>query len=368
MPSALVYIGGVNRGIGYVANAAGEGIAAFEVDLETGAATAIGVTKGIDNPTFVAMAPDGARLVAVSEVDGWHEGLVTLYGVEPASGALRYINKQPTRGDYTCHAGFDPAGHFVGIANYGGQPVSERPNRSFVIYALDDELSPPRAEVSHEGQGPVAGRQSRPHAHCVRWSANGRFLVVSDLGVDRLMVYRFDAATGGLTLAHEVAMQPGAGPRHVQFHPTLPVLYCVNELNSTLATLAFDAESGALEHIAAASTLPEGGHVGNSCSALAVSMTGGHVYVGNRGHDSIACFAIDSSSGAARLGSITPSDGLVPRDIAFDPSGRVLAVANQESDEVVLFRADPVSGALTALPHRIAVGSPTAISFHPKLR
>lgn len=368
MPSALVYIGGVNRGIGYVANAAGEGIAAFSLDLETGKAIPLGITKGIDNPTFVAMAPDGANLVAVSEVDGWHEGIVTAYRVDRESGALGYLNKQPTRGDHTCHAGFDPSGRYVGIANYGGLPVAERPNKSFVIYAMDEELSVPRAEVAHHGQGPNTERQSRPHAHCVRWSPDGRFLIVADLGIDRLMVYRFDAGSGTVTLQHEVAMKPGAGPRHVAFHPTLPVLYCVNELSSTLVTMAFDSASGALAAIGAVSTLPAGGHAGNSCSALAVGRTGAHVYVGNRGHDSIACMAIDPHTGKASFQSTTPAEGAVPRDIAFDPSGSILAVANQESNEVALFRHDPGTGVLTALPHKISVGSPTVISFHPQLR
>ncbi len=368
MPSALVYIGGVNRGIGYVANAAGEGIAAFTLDLETGETTSLGVTQGIENPTFVAMAPDGTNLVAVSEVEGWHEGLVTAYRVDAESGVLRYLNKQPTRGDYTCHAGFDPSGRYVGIANYGGLPVTERPNRSFAIYALDDELSSPQAEVTHQGQGPRAERQSRPHAHCVRWSPDGRFLVIADLGIDRLMVYRFDADSGAVILQHEVAMQPGAGPRHVAFHPALPVLYCVNELDCTLVTMAFDKHSGALEPTSSASTLPEGGHAGNSCSALAISQSGRHVYVGNRGHDSVACLAIEPQSGKASFQETNPTGGAVPRDIAFDPSGSILAVANQESDEVALFRQDPETGALTALSHKFKVGSPTSIAFHPKLR
>jgi 6-phosphogluconolactonase len=368
MPSALVYIGGVNRGIGYVANAAAEGIAAFEIDLDSGASRALGVTRGIDNPTYLALSPDGGTLVAVSEVDGWHEGVVSCYRVDPSNGVLRYCNKQPSRGDYTCHTGFDPTGRFVGVANYGGMPITELPNRSFALYTVDEELSPPCAQVTHAGQGADAIRQTRPHAHCVRWSPDGRFLIVSDLGIDRLVVYRFDAVKGAVEPHGEVALTPGAGPRHVLFHPSLPILYCVNELDGTLVTMAFDAASGNLRPLATASTLPEAGYSGNACSALAISKTGDHVYVGNRGHDSVACLVTDTATGIASFQSTTPSGGSVPRDIAFDPSGTTLAVANQESDHVALFRRDASTGALSALGPGIDVGSPTVIAFHPELR
>ncbi len=368
MPKALLYIGGVNRGIGYVAAPAGEGIAAFLLDLDTGAAEPLGVTRGIDNPTFVAVSPDGRRLAAVSEVDGWHEGTLTAYDIDAASGALRYINKQPTRGDYTCHVGFHPSSRFLGTANYGGLPITERPNRSFALYPLGDELGAPSAEVTHQGSGPVSGRQDRPHAHCVRWTPDARFVVISDLGIDRLRIYRFDAANGSVSEHGEVALPPGAGPRHVQFHPTLPVLYCVNELDCTLATLAFDADAGTLQFIEAVSTLPEGGHKGNSCSAIAVAADGSHVYVANRGHDSVARFAIDPSTGTARFLGTTPCGGRVPRDMAFDPSGTLLVVANQESDRLGLFRYRADTGALEPLPHSVAVGTPTAVAFHPQLR
>ncbi|HEV7344608.1 MAG TPA: lactonase family protein [Devosia sp.] len=369
MPSALFYLGGVNREIGYVAKPAAEGIAAFLLDLDTGAARPLDVTKGIDNPTFVAVSPDGRMLAAVSEVGDWNEGLVTAYEIDPTSGALRYCNKQPTGGAHSCHIGFHPSAHHLGVANYGGLPPIERPNRSFSLYPLTgDTLGAPSAAVTHRGQGGDAERQSRPHAHCVRWSPDGRFVVVADLGIDRLLVYRFDAESGGVEPHGEVALKAGAGPRHVQFHPSLPVLYCVNELDCTLANIAYDAKAGALELIATGSTLARDGHADSSCSAIAITRDGKHLYVGNRGDDSIARFSLDPRDGTATLLGTTPAGGRVPRDLALDPSGTILAVANQESDQVRLFRYRAESGDLEAIGMPIAAGSPTAIAFHPQLR
>ena len=369
MASVLLYVGGVNRGIGYVAKAAGEGIAAFRLDLETGRANQVGVTKGIDNPTFVAVAPGGLSLAAVSEVDGWHEGLITAYALDADTGALRYLNKQPTRGDYTCHLGFDRSGQYVGVANFGGLPVTEKPNRSFVIYPRSDdgELGAPCAEITHHGSGADPKRQSRPHAHCIGWTPDNRFVIVSDLGIDRLMVYRFDAISGAVEAHGEIGLSAGAGPRHYIFHRSLPVLYCVNEIDCTLSTLSFDAEAGTAQIVSMVSTLPLEGHPGNSCSAIDMAAGGRHIYVGNRGHDSIARFVLDAETGEATLLGTTPAGGHIPRDFAFDPTGTVLAVANQESDCVTLFRYRPDSGDLDAIDPPIRVGSPTGIAFHPKL-
>lgn len=370
MASALLYVGGVNRGIGYVANPSGEGIAAFELDLDSGEARALGVTRGIDNPTFIAVAPDGASLAAVSEVEGWHEGLITVYEINAATGSLRYLNKQPTRGDYTCHVGFCTSGRYVGVANYGGQPVTAVPNRSFVIYPLypDGSLGPPCAEITHTGTGANTARQARPHAHCVRWTPDARFVIVADLGIDRLLIYRFDEKTGSVSPHGEAVLASGAGPRHFRFHPVWPVLYCANELDCTLSTLSFDAAAGTLSVTDTVSTLPLGRHAGNSCSGIDIAAGGRHVYVGNRGHDSIARFGVDSGTGIASFLGTTPAGGRVPRDIAFDPSGTVLAVANQDSDCVTLLRYQPETGDLDAVGPPIPVGSPTAIAFHPHLR
>lgn len=365
MSRTLLFVGSSNRQLPYFATANGKGIAAFFIDPDTGASTPAGVREGIDNPTYLAVTADGRTLCATSEVLGWNEGTITAYAIDAASGALAYIDKQPTRGDIAAHLSFDATGRYVAVANYSVAPVTERPNQAVVVYPLaaDGEIRPPVAEVAHHGSGPDPARQERPHAHCVLFTPDNRFLVVADLGIDRLLVYRFDARTGSLALHGETVLPPGSGPRHIAFHPSLPCLYAVNELGSSVASLFFDRDAGSLALLTTGLTVPEAALGHNHCSALKVAPGGRHLFVGNRGHDSIARFDIDPQSGVATFATTTPSGGRTPRDFAFDPSGRCLAVANQDSDNVVLLRYHEASGALTPLGQPIPTGTPTAIAF-----
>ncbi|HTJ59191.1 MAG TPA: lactonase family protein [Devosiaceae bacterium] len=361
---SLLFVGGSNRGLPYVANTSGKGIAAFRVDVETGAAEPLGVTEGIDNPTFLAVTPDGRFLCAVSEVEGWNEGTITAYAIDVATGGLTYINKQPTRGDTTAHLGFDATGRFVASVNYTVMSMTVRPNRSVAVHpmAADGELGPLVAEVAHEGRGPDPARQARPHAHCARWTPDNRFVVVADLGIDKLITYAFDAASGKLAPHGELALPPGSGPRHFAFHPTLPFAYLINELASTVASLAFDAAGGKFQLLGIDSAIDPATSVKNYASAIKVAPGGRHLFAGNRGEDSLARFDIDPASGIARRAAATPT-GKIPRDFDFAPGGNCLAVGNQGSDSVSLFRYYPEDGRLTPLGNPIAVGSPTAIAW-----
>jgi len=358
-------VGSCNRPLPYFATANGQGIAAFGFDERTGAATPAGITTGIDNPTFLAIDPRGATVNATSEVLDWNEGTVTAYAINRQTGALEYINKHPTRGSIAAQMSFDKTGRFALAANYGAGPMTQRPNRSLVVYPRqpDGELGSPVAEAAHEGHGPDAARQDRPHAHCVLATPDNRFLVVADLGIDRLVVYRFDAASGAIARHAEAVLPAGSGPRHFVFHPTLPRAYVVNELTSTVATLAFDAAAGSLEVVAVAATVPEAALAHNHCSEIRVAVDGRRLYVGNRGHDSLSRFAIDGASGIPSLVDAVPSGGKTPRHFAFDPSGKFLAVANQDSDCIALFSVDPVDGALRPLPDSVMTGTPTAVAF-----
>jgi 6-phosphogluconolactonase len=368
MPSALFYVGCVNRPIGYVKKVAGKGISAYRLDLETGTAQFLGLTEGIDNPTFVDVAPDGKSLSAISEVAGWNEGDISAYAIDYNSGALTYLSKQPTRGDGPTHNSHDASGRFAAIANYSGLPAEARPNQSVAIYPRDPDgtLRPPVSEARHHGTGPDTARQERPHAHCIRWTPDNRFVVVADLGIDRLVIYRFDEDSGALTRHGETVLPPGSGPRHFRFHPSLPFAYLVNELSCTLVSLRFDAQAGTFEILASEPTTPQPVQ-GNSGSAIDIAAGGQHLYVGNRGDDSIAGFSIDQSTGIAHRIGNTPCGGHVPRDFAFDPTGQILVVANQESDVLSLFRYVPASGALEPFGTPIPSGSPTAIAFHPQI-
>jgi 6-phosphogluconolactonase len=362
----IMYVGCRNRLAGSGDSARGEGIAAFTFDTANGWLVALATTGGIDNPTFLAISPDGRHLYATSEVVGWDEGTVTAYAIDPSTGALAYINKQPSRGSLPAQLSFDETGRHLLAVNYSIGPMTQRPNRSVVVFprAADGELLAPVAEITHTGHGPNPTRQDRPHPHCVRTTPDNRFAVVADLGLDRLAVYRFDAATGGIESLAGAALSPGSGPRHFAFHPKLPLAYVANELNSTLTTLSFDVANGSFSLLSAISTLPVGEKsTANSCSEIAISPEGRHLYVGNRGHDSVACFAIDETEGRAIFLSTTPSGGRTPRHFAFDPSGAFLVVGNQDDDCIAVFKVEHRTGDLRLVSGVTYSGTPTCIAF-----
>ena len=367
MSKALFFVGSCNRVLPYFATANGKGIGAFRIDTATGEIETLGVTEGIDNPTYLAIAPDGTALSAISEVLGWNEGTISAYAIDAESGGLTYLNKQPTRGDIAAHLSYDATGRLVAVANYSMLPTTAKPNQSVAIYprSADGILAAPVAEVSHFGVGLDPVRQERSHAHCVRWTPDNRFLVVADLGIDQLVLYRCELATGALARHSVTTLPPGSGPRHFAFHPTRSFVYSVNELSSSVASFSLDEDAGILSLLAVRTSVPEGESSHNHCSAIKVSRNGRHLFVGNRGHDSIGCFDIDQTSGIATLSETIPAGGRTPRDLEFDPSGELLAVANQDGDRVSFFRYDPETGALAPFGTPLTTGTPTAIAFYP---
>lgn len=360
----FVYVGGCSRPTPYFASANARGISVFDFDPETAAATLIATQGGIENPTFLTAAADGATLYATSEVMEWNEGLISAYRIDPETGKLTYINRQSALGGITAHASLDRAGQNLLLANYMMLPESEAPNQSVAVFPLraDGGLAPASASAAHPGKGHDPARQDRSHAHCVRATPDNRFVVVSDLGIDRLVTYRFDATSGTLEKAGETALPPGSGPRHFVFHPTKPFAYVVNELASTVASLAFDAETGRFTVLDVTPTVAEAARAGNHCSEIQLGPDGRFLYVANRGHDSLSIFRL-GADGIAQLRSTVASGGKTPRHFAFAPDGRTLAVANQDSDRISLFAVDPDNGGLAHLGQDIAVGTPTAISF-----
>lgn len=365
MSKSLMFVGGRNRDA--AGNAIGDdrGISVYRLDGESGVIDLLSRLGEVDNPTFLALSPDGRLLATVSEREGAVEGSVSTLAID-SHGKLRLLGTQPSGGFTPAHLSFDNTGRYLAAVNYTDAPLPAA-SQSVRIFRLDADGAPGDVvgEASHTGKGEDRSRQDRPHAHCVRWTLDNRFVVVADLGIDRLVVHRFDATTGRITRHRDVVLPAGSGPRHFLFHPTLPFAYVVNELSNTVASLAFDAANGAFRLLAEESALPTGVTKESYCSAIAVAAGGRHLFAGNRGHDSIARFDIDAS-GIARFIRTMPCGGKWPRDFAFDPSGRVLAVANQQSDAVSLFRYDPQSGALTPLGEPIASNIPTAIVFRPQ--
>jgi len=223
--------------------------------------------------------------------------------------------------------------------------------------------------VQHTGSGPNTERQASPHAHCIVTDPSNRFALSADLGADRVFAYRLDIE--GRALHHvgnsDAIMRAGAGPRHVAFHPTLPLVFVANELDSTVATLRFDAERGALSAVDTRSSVPAGWTGRNFAADIHVATSGRALYVSNRGHNSIAVFSVADSKGALALEQVISTDGDWPRNFSLDPTGRWLLVANQRSDSIVVFGRDPESGRLTRTRERLVVKSPVCLRFRAQV-
>ena len=337
-----------------------EGIFIFEYLPDSGEARPCGAVAGLSNPSFLAVHPTRRYLYAVNEVDdfgGRRAGAVSAFAIDAQTGALLPLNQRSSVGDGPCHLIVDAGGKFVLVANYGGGSVAVLPIRD------DGSLDEASDFVQHRGSSVNPQRQEGPHAHSVILDPANRFAFVADLGLDRVMIYRFDAGHGKL-MPNEPAfapLKPGAGPRHFAFHPDGRHAYVINELDNTVTAFDYDPERGALHEIQTLSTLPTGYAEVSYCADIHVAPSGKFLYGSNRGHDSIALFAID---GAGRLTSLgqQPTGGRWPRNFALDPAGRFMWVANQESDSITRFAVDADTGRLTALG-QIAVPKPVCIQF-----
>ncbi len=334
-----------------------EGLYAYEMDPRTGALALAAVTSGITNPSFLALDAPRRRLFAVEERGP--EGAVVAYRVDPASGELTLLNRQPSHGAAPCHLSVDRTGRCVLVANYGSGTACVLP------VAEDGCLLEASAVVRHEGSGPRRDRQEGPHAHSITLDPRERFALVADLGLDRVMVYRFDAAQGTLTPNDPpwVQVHPGAGPRHLAFHPSGRYAYLINELDSTLTAFAYDAEQGALSSLQTVPTLPAGYPGASTCADVHVTPSGRFVYGSNRGHDSLVIHAIDPATGRLTYVGHEPTRGRNPRNFALDPTGTFLLAANQDTDTVVTFRLDAETGRLRPTDQVTHAPTPVCLKF-----
>ena len=336
--------------------ARGDGIHAYRFDIETGAWRATQHVKELVNPSFLALGPDQRCLYAVHG----DEEYATAFSVDRATGYLALLNRASTGGKNGVHQAIDPGGRFLIVANYSSGSIAVLPIRA------GGGLSDATEVIALPGQpGPHRIEQTGSHPHHVVFDPSGRFVLVPDKGLDRVFVFRFDPATGKLTPTAQgsAVARAGSGPRHAAFHPTLPVVWVVNEIGNTVATWQWDSERGHLKTVQILPSLPADFTGENTAAEIAVSPGGRFVYCSNRGHDSIAIFAAEPGSGLLASKGWMSTQGRSPRFIAFDPAGRFLCAANEQSDTVITFRADRESGRLTqagaALPH----ASPTTIAF-----
>ena len=349
----LAYVGGYTT---RERNGRGEGINVYRVDPASGAFTHLQLLKGITNPSWLIL--DGRRRVLYSAHGDGTE--VTAYAIDPASGRLGILGRQPTGGKNGVRLGIDASGRFLVCANYSSGTVAVLPiDAGGVPGALSDL-------VTLEGTpGPHRTEQTSAHPHDIAFDPRGQFLLVPDKGLDAVFVFRVDPATGKLIpgTPPSIATRRGAGPRHAGFHPTRPYAYVLNELDSTLTTYRLDPERGALEPLQVITTLPPAFTGNSTTSEIAVASSGRFVYASNRGHDSIAIFAIDTATGALAPVGWESTQGKTPRFIALDPSGTFLYAANQDSDTIVAFRVDEATGALIPTGHVVTVASPSTIVF-----
>ena len=339
-----------------------EGIYLCRLDIEDGSLSTPELVAEMDNPTFLAIHSNERYLYAVSEVRKHGErmgGAASAFQRDPVSGSLSFLNSQLSGGSGPCHLNIDAAGRCLLVANYGSGSVSAFP------LAEDGRLGEASAFFQHEGSSVNPQRQTGPHAHSANLSPDNRFVFICDLGLDRIMVYRLDAEKSMLTPAEKpwVEVGAGAGPRHFTFHPSGRSAYVINELDSTITAFSYAPETGELQEIETVSTLPEGFAGESTTAEILVSRDGRFLYGSNRGHDSIAIFAIDSERGGLSLVGFEPSLGKTPRNFAFEPGGSLLLVAHQDSDNVVTFRVDRETGRLAPMGEAVKVPMPVCVRF-----
>jgi 6-phosphogluconolactonase len=334
-----------------------EGIYRLTLDDQTGDLALAGVVANLKNPSFLAFHPREPWLYTVCEEAS--AGAISALARQPG-GTATVINHQSTCGLGPCHVTVDPQGEWVAAANYRSGEV--------VVLPIGEQgaLQPAADCVRQSGQGPVTERQEGPHAHSVNFDATGQFLIAADLGVDRLMVFAVDREQGRLTPcpAEGVAVTPGAGPRHFTFHPHGPWAYLINELDNTIIAYHWDAAAGQLHPLQTLPTLPEDYTGVSYCADIQIHPSGRFLYGSNRGHDSLALFALDPASGLLEPRGHFSTGGEHPRSFALSPQGDWLVVGNMYSDTLTVFRVAE-DGALSPAGNPLSLPSPACLLFEP---
>lgn len=344
--------------VGTYTSGGAEGIYTYRMDCRTAELTHLQTSAGIDEPSYLTFDQQGRYLYAVnelSEYQGQPSGAVSAFRIDPKTHKLKLLSQQPSRGGAPCYISLDPAGKHALVANYEGGNVTVLPVQP------DGSLGEPSHTVEHGTQDEEA------HAHSILPDLNGTHILAADLGMDQLRIYTLDEATGTL-LPHTptfVTLEPGAGPRHIAFHPNGRFVYVINELNSTITAFTYDAQAGRLSVLQTVPALPDGFSGENACADLHLSPSGRYLYGSNRGHDSIVMYEIDAETGRLTYGFHEPTQGKAPRNFVIDPTGIFLLVANMDSDNLVTFRLEPETGRLVPTGQVLEVPSPVCLKFLP---
>jgi 6-phosphogluconolactonase len=339
-----------------------KGIYAYRYDAQKQEVTPLGLAAETTNPSWLTIHPSGRFLYAVNEVahyKGPNSGGLSAFSIDRITGKLTFLNQVASRGADPCYATVDRTGRHVMVANYTGGSVAVFP------VLADGRLGDASDVVQHAGHGANPERQEGPHAHSVDLSPDNRFAFVDDLGLDELLVYKFDSAKGRLTPNDPpfARLDPGAGPRHFALHPLGKFAYVLTEMHSTVNVFAANLQAGSFERVQTVSTLPADYKGKNDAAELQIHPSGKFLFASNREHDSIAGFGIDADNGTLTPLGYTPTQGKTPRSFAIDPSGKLLFAANQASNSIVLFQIDGKTGRLTPTGQALEVAAPVCVKF-----
>jgi len=360
----LVFVGTYTEpilfGTGKILEGKGKGIYVYRLDASLGSMEQCGLAEAGPNPSYLAFHPSRRFLYAVNELkefEGAPSGAVSAFSLDSDSGKLSFLNRKPTHGTDPCHVTVHRTGRYVLVANFMSGSVCVLPIRE------DGSLGDATDVIQHRGSSADPARQSGPHAHAVTLDDTGRYAFVPDLGIDKLMIYTFEANRGKLEPNDQpwVEVTAGAGPRQLVMHPRGGYAYLINELDSTMTAFRYDRDRGILQEIQTLSTLPEDFKGASTCAEVQISPSGKFLYGSNRGHDSIVIYAIDQMDGTLTCIGHESTRGKTPRHFAVGPAGEFLLAANQDTGNVVTFRLDPASGELTATGHSVDVPTPVCV-------
>jgi 6-phosphogluconolactonase len=356
----LVYVGT------YTNKTASKGIYVYNFDPGTGKLTSLGVAAESEDPSFLAVHSSGKYLYAVNEIDHFDDkksGAASAFSIDQKTGKLTLLNRAATRGAGPCHISLDKSGKFALVANYDGGSVA-----TFPVHP-DGTLGEAADFVEHRGSSADKERQAAPHAHWIGTSPDNRFALAADLGLDEILIYHFNATKG--TLAPNdpafAKLNPGSGPRHLAFHPNGKFVYLLTEMEDSVTAFAYKASNGSLsplQTVSALTTLRKDYKGPKEAAEIVVHPSGKFLYTSNRaGIDTISAFSINPAKGTLQLKNEYPTMGKTPRNFAIDPTGKFLLAANQESNTIVTFRVDAITGALTPIGDPVEVPAPVCIVF-----
>ena len=342
----------------YTAGNDSKGIYVYDLDLAAGALDLKSTASGVVNPSFLEVHPNGKFLYAIGETGSGGEGGTVAAFAIAGDGSLTLLNSVSSVGSGPCHLSIDATGAYAFAANYGGGSVC------MVPIGDDGRLGEASDFIQHEGSSADPGRQQGPHAHSINVDPGNRFAFAPDLGLDKVLIYEIDFA-GKLVAASPpwTDITPGSGPRHFDFHPSRRFAYLINEIANTITAFRYDEGAGSLEEMQVIDTLPADFDGDSATADIHVDARGTFLYGSNRGHDSIAIYAIDASSGQLSLIGHESTLGSEPRNFGIDPTGAWLLAANHQSDTIFTFAVDPDAGTLSATGHVVNLPAPVCVKF-----